>query len=63
MFTDHLPEDAPLPDEQTLAALLKCEERAGTTDPYRQVAALTHVIAERSELNNFHEVVAAQGNP
>ncbi|ONI80659.1 SAM-dependent methyltransferase [Saccharothrix sp. ALI-22-I] len=46
VFTDHLSEDAPLPDEQTLAALLECEERAGATDPYRQVAALTHVITE-----------------
>jgi 2-polyprenyl-3-methyl-5-hydroxy-6-metoxy-1,4-benzoquinol methylase len=26
-------------------ALLACEERAGRTDPYRGVAALTHVIA------------------
>jgi S-adenosylmethionine-dependent methyltransferase len=26
-------------------ALLACEERAGRTDPYRQVAALLHVIA------------------
>ena len=24
-----------------------CEERAGATDPYRRVAALTHVIADR----------------
>jgi 2-polyprenyl-3-methyl-5-hydroxy-6-metoxy-1,4-benzoquinol methylase len=28
-----------------LDALLACEERAGRTDPYRGVAALTHVIA------------------
>jgi S-adenosylmethionine-dependent methyltransferase len=31
------------------AALLACEERAGRTDPYRQVAALLHVIARREE--------------
>jgi S-adenosylmethionine-dependent methyltransferase len=30
-----------------LAALLDCEERAGRTDPYRQVAALLHVIARK----------------
>ncbi len=28
-------------------ALLACEEQAGRTDPYRQVAALLHVIARR----------------
>jgi 2-polyprenyl-3-methyl-5-hydroxy-6-metoxy-1,4-benzoquinol methylase len=30
-----------------LQALLDCEERAGRTDPYRQVAALPHLIARR----------------
>ncbi len=34
----------PPPD---LAALLDCEEQAGRTDPYRQVAALLHVIARK----------------
>ena len=38
------PDAAPPPD---LDALLACEERAGATDPYRRVAALTHVVAER----------------
>ncbi len=43
VFTDIAPDDAgPPPD---LPALLACEERAGRTDPYRQVAALLHVIA------------------
>ena len=43
VFTDTAPGDAePPPDLQTLLA---CEERAGRTDPYRQVAALLHVIA------------------
>lgn len=45
VFTDIAADDAPLPDEPELAALLACEERAGATDPYRRVAALTHVIA------------------
>ncbi len=27
--------------------LLDCEERAGRTDPYRQVAALLHLIARK----------------
>jgi len=48
VFTDANPEspdDAePPPDLQTLLA---CEERAGRTDPYRQVAALLHLIARR----------------
>jgi S-adenosylmethionine-dependent methyltransferase len=45
VFTDTAPGDAELPPE--LEALLACEERAGRTDPYRQVAALLHVIARR----------------
>jgi S-adenosylmethionine-dependent methyltransferase len=48
VFTDATPEspdDAePPPDLQTL---LDCEERAGRTDPYRQLAALLHLIARR----------------
>jgi S-adenosylmethionine-dependent methyltransferase len=34
--------------EQDLAALLDCEERAASTDPCRQVAALLHVLARRA---------------
>ncbi len=46
VFTDTAPDDAePLP--LTWIALLACEEQAGRTDPYRQVAALLHVIARR----------------
>ena len=45
VFTDIVPDDAEPPPD--LAALLDCEERAGRTDPYRQVAALLHVIARR----------------
>jgi S-adenosylmethionine-dependent methyltransferase len=45
VFTDLAPDDAPVPED--FAAILACEERAGRTDPYRQVAALTHLIAHR----------------
>lgn len=48
VFTDAAPVEAAVPDEQELLALLACEERAGATDPYRRVASLTHVIAERA---------------
>ena len=44
--TDTAAADAALPGEPELTALLACEERAGATDPYRRVAALTHVIAD-----------------
>jgi S-adenosylmethionine-dependent methyltransferase len=47
VFTDLAPDDAPVPRGQELADLLACEEQAGATDPYRRVAALTHVIADR----------------
>ena len=50
VFTDTVPDspgDAEPPPD--LTALLDCEERAGRTDPYRQVAALLHVIARRGE--------------
>jgi SAM-dependent methyltransferase len=48
VFTDTAPDDAPVPDGDTLTALLDCEERAGATDPYRGVAALAHIIAQRA---------------
>jgi SAM-dependent methyltransferase len=47
VFTDTAASDAPCPDEETLAAILLAEERAGRTDPYRHVAALLHLIAVR----------------
>jgi S-adenosylmethionine-dependent methyltransferase len=54
VFTDTAASDAPLPDAATLDAILWSEERAGRTDPYRQVAALLHLIAVReSELSVF----------
>lgn len=48
VFTDAAADDATAPTGEHLAALLACEERAGRTDPYRQVAALLHVIASRT---------------
>ncbi len=45
VFTDTASGDTEPPPD--LDALLTCEERAGRTDPYRQVAALLHVIARR----------------
>jgi S-adenosylmethionine-dependent methyltransferase len=47
VFTDTAPSDAPLPDATTLSAILRFEEQAGRTDPYRHVAALLHLIAVR----------------
>ena len=49
VFTDTAASDAPLPDAATLDAILRHEERAGRTDPYRQVAALLHLIAVRAD--------------
>jgi SAM-dependent methyltransferase len=49
VFTDTAASDAPLPDEATLDAILRSEERAGRTDPYRHVAALLHLIAVRRD--------------
>lgn len=47
VFTDAAATDAEVPGEPELTALLASEERAGATDPYRRVAALTHVVAGR----------------
>ncbi|MEW1656797.1 MULTISPECIES: methyltransferase domain-containing protein [unclassified Streptomyces] len=49
VFTDTVASSTELPDEETLQAILRAEERAGRTDPYRQVAALLHLIAVRRE--------------
>jgi S-adenosylmethionine-dependent methyltransferase len=46
VFTDAAPDSAEPPAD--LQTLLDCEERAGRTDPYRQVAALLHLIAQRT---------------
>ncbi|WP_408907126.1 class I SAM-dependent methyltransferase [Streptomyces cavernicola] len=47
VFTDTAPDDAEPPSEAELTALLAAEERAGRTDPYRAVAALTHLCGVR----------------
>ena len=48
VLTDYAADDAPVPaDPDELALLLACEERAGRTDPYRAIAALTHLMARR----------------
>jgi SAM-dependent methyltransferase len=47
VFTDIAASDAPLPGQATLDAIIRSEERAGRTDPYRHVAALLHLIAVR----------------
>jgi S-adenosylmethionine-dependent methyltransferase len=49
VFTDAAASDAPLPDDATLDAILRFEERAGRTDPYRRVAALLHLIIVRGD--------------
>jgi len=49
VFTDTAASDEPLPDEATMDAILRFEERAGRTDPYRHVAALLHLIAVRRD--------------
>jgi S-adenosylmethionine-dependent methyltransferase len=50
VFTDTAPDDAPLPPAGDLAVLLEAEATAGATDPYRSVAALTHLLARRPEI-------------
>ena len=47
VFTDTAASDAPLPGPAALDALLRAEEQAGRTDPYRHVAALLHLVAVR----------------
>lgn len=44
VFNDTAADDATVPDD--IDELLACEERAGMTDPYRRVAALTHLVCE-----------------
>ncbi|WP_406167976.1 class I SAM-dependent methyltransferase [Streptomyces sp. NBC_00996] len=45
VFTDTAPDAAPVPPDAE--SLLAAEERAGRTDPYRQVAALLHLCGVR----------------
>jgi hypothetical protein len=49
VFTDTASDMARVPqDPHELALLLDAEERAGRTDPYRGVAALTHLCGVRA---------------
>jgi S-adenosylmethionine-dependent methyltransferase len=48
VFTDQAADDAPVPEAGALEQLLGCEEQAGRLDPYRSVAALLHIIAQRT---------------
>jgi SAM-dependent methyltransferase len=48
VFADLVADDAPVPEAGALEQLLACEEQAGRLDPYRSVAALLHVIAQRT---------------
>lgn len=45
IFSDHWGDDERSDD---MSGLLMSEEHAGRTDPYRQLAALTHTIARRT---------------
>ncbi|MFJ9036232.1 class I SAM-dependent methyltransferase [Streptomyces sp. NPDC102406] len=47
VFTDQAGDGARLPEREELGTLLAAEERAGRTDPYRQVAALLHLCGVR----------------
>jgi hypothetical protein len=45
--SDDVPVDEPAPAGAELAALLDVEERLGSTDPYRALGTLVHVVARR----------------
>ncbi|MFD9489125.1 class I SAM-dependent methyltransferase [Streptomyces sp. NPDC059991] len=47
VFTDNVPNDVHLPAAEELDRLLAAEDKAGRTDPYRQVAALLHLCGVR----------------
>jgi len=47
VFTDGMPDEAAPVDGRQFAQLLDAEERAGRQDPYRQVAALMHVVGAK----------------
>jgi S-adenosylmethionine-dependent methyltransferase len=49
VFTDTAASDEEPPEPAALDALLRAEERAGRTDPYRRVAALLHLIGVRRQ--------------
>ncbi|MGO4598830.1 class I SAM-dependent methyltransferase [Terrabacter sp. 2RAF25] len=45
--SDNVPVDEPAPEGDHLAVLLDVEERLGSTDPYRALGSLVHVVARR----------------
>ena len=47
MSSDDVPVDQPVPEGVELSMLLDVEDRLGSTDPYRAVGTLLHVIARR----------------
>ena len=47
VFTDTVASSEPLPGQATLDIIVRAEEQAGRTDPYRGVAALLHLLAVR----------------
>jgi S-adenosylmethionine-dependent methyltransferase len=47
VLSDGVPLDEPVPPPDELASLLAAEERAGSTDPYRAVGPLVHLLARR----------------
>jgi S-adenosylmethionine-dependent methyltransferase len=47
VLSDGVPLDEPVPPPDGLATLLAAEERAGSTDPYRGVGPLVHLLARR----------------
>lgn len=47
VFTEHFPDHGATPAPGELDRLLTAEDRAGRTDPYRQVAALLHLCGVR----------------
>ena len=47
VLSDGVPLEEPVPPPDELATLLAAEERAGSTDPYRAVGPLVHLLARR----------------
>ena len=47
VLSDGVPLEEPVPPADELATLLAAEERAGSTDPYRAVGPLVHLLARR----------------
>ena len=49
VLSDGVPLEEPVPPPDELATLLAAEERAGSTDPYRGVGPLVHLLARRGQ--------------